>query len=104
MQYPDSDFILDFSAINWTDYRGINQFEVISTYKDSEKEWHAIRDLRTGEWYYHAIGFSSKVRFLFVLLKDHENEFNRLVVNRIIVAEYESQIREFYYTPKFKKR
>jgi hypothetical protein len=106
MQYPDSNFSLDFSKINWIDYRpeGINQFEVASAYSDSEKEWYAVHDPQTGERYFYMIGFSSKARFLFVLLKEHKNDFNRLIVERIIVAEHESQIRANYYKPKFEKR
>jgi hypothetical protein len=104
MQYPDSDFILDFSTISWADYRGISQPEVSSAYDDSEKEWYPINDPQTGERYYYIIGFSSKARFLFVLLREHKVDFNRLIVDRIIVAEHEPQIRKHYYEPKFKKR
>lgn len=105
MVYPDSNFFLDFSRINWIDYRadGISQFEVASAYSDSENEWHTIKDPQTGDPYYYIIGFSSKARFLFVLLKEHENDFNRLIVDRIIVADHEAQIRKYYYEPKFTK-
>lgn len=105
MELPNSNFLIDFSKINWIDYRtdGINQFEVASTYSDNGKEWYPIQDPQTGERYYYIIGFSSKARFLFVLLKEHENDFNRLIVDRIIVAEHEPQIRKYYYEPKFKK-
>jgi hypothetical protein len=106
MHYPDSNFSLDFSKINWIDYRpdSINQFEVASAYTDSGKEWYATHDPQSRERYFYIIGFSSKARFLFVLLKEHKDDFNRLVVERIIVADHEPQIRERYYKPKFKKR
>lgn len=105
MQLPDSNFFLDFSKVNWMDYRSekIDQFEVASAYGDSGKEWYPIQDPRTAERYYYFIGFGSKGRFLFVLLKEHEHDFDRLVVDRIVIAEHEPQIREYYYEPKFKK-
>jgi hypothetical protein len=104
MQYPDSNFTLDFSQINLAvDYSGISQLEVMSVYNDPEKEWYPIQDPKTGVRYYYIIGFSSKARFLFVLLKEHIDDFNRLIVNRIIIVEHESQIRKFYYEPKFKE-
>jgi len=104
MQYPNDNFSLDFSKINWYDYRPerINQFEVASAYSDNEKEWYPIQDPQTGERYYYIIGFSSKARFLFVLLKEHKDDFNCLIVDRIIVADHEPQIRKLYYEPKFK--
>jgi|GEM_PF-6461372 len=105
MQLPDPNFSLDFSEIDWLDYQpvGINQFEVASAYNDGGNEWYAISDPQTNAWYYYVIGFSSKARFLFVLLKDHKNDFDRLVVERIILAEHEPQIRKFYHEPKFKQ-
>lgn len=65
MQYPDSNFTLDFSNIDWIDYRqaGINQFEVSSTYNDPEIEWYPIHDPQTNERYYYIVGFGSKARF-----------------------------------------
>jgi predicted GNAT superfamily acetyltransferase len=106
MNYPDSNFRLDFSKINWHDYQadGINLREVMSVYNDAEKEWYPIADPQTGERYYFIIGFGSKARYVFVLLKEHRTDFNALIVDRILVATHEPQIRKYYYEPKFKAR
>jgi hypothetical protein len=103
MNYPDENFRLDFTRVNWDDYRPdkITVFEAISAYNDSGKEWNVIKDPQNGELYYFIIGFSSSARFLFILLKEHEDDFNVLIVLRILVAKHEPQIRKFYYEPKF---
>ena len=106
MAYPDDHFDLDFILIQWIDYRmiGINQSEVESAFRDTEKEWYPIIDPQTNDRFYYFIGFGSKARFLLVLLKEHESDFNRLLVHRITIASHEPQIRKLYYEPKFKKR
>jgi len=91
--------------IYWINYRedGINQSEVESVYNDADKEWYPIKDPQTEERFYYFIGFSSKARFLLVLLNEHKDDFNRLIVHRITVAKNEPQVRKLYYEPKFKK-
>ena len=102
MKLPNGDFDLDFSKIHKEDRGGIlkNQ-EINSTFLDPGMEWYSINDPKTSERYFYTLGFSSNGQFLFVLLTVNKNDFNRLVVERVIIAKDESQIRKHYYKPKF---
>jgi hypothetical protein len=96
------DFRLDYSLINWLDYRAerINPTEVESAYRDPGIQYYPIRDPETGDIYDYFIGFGSAKRFLLVLLKVDEQDVEKLLVHKILVAD-EPQIRERYYKPKF---
>lgn len=104
MEDSQPDFHLDFSLINWLEYRKdrIDQPEVISAFKDLGREIYPIKDPATGEWFYYFIGFSSKKRFPLVLLSPHEDDIERLMVYKILIAD-EPKIRKLYYESKFKK-
>jgi hypothetical protein len=104
MEDSQPNFRLDYSLINWLDYRKdrINPPEVDSAYEEPGREFRSTKDPATGEWFYYFIGFSSKKRFLVVLLTPHEDDVERLIVYKILIAD-EQKIRKLYYGPKFRK-
>lgn len=105
MELPLGNFELDFNELLQLNRDGINDNRVITAaYQDPGIEWYSTKDPQSGDRRYYIVGFSSSAQFLFVLLKEHKEHFNRLVIERVFVIRHEREIRKLYYEPKFKKR